>query len=131
MAYDIMAERELVDVELGGQTIRVYTRRPSPHEIVEYQKDIQGCFKKGNVPDAARLFRVQSRYGLKVMTGIRPGDLLANGKPLTEERDGWKKLIQKYEPRIPAAVGRAVFEAASAERDGDQDEEDGTGAPLE
>jgi len=130
MAYDIMAEREVVDVELGGQTIRVYTRRPSPHEIVEYQKDIQGCFKKKNgVPDAAKLLRVQARYGLKVMTGIRPGDLLANGKPLTEERDGWKKLIQKHEPRIPAAVGRAVFEAASAERDGDQDEEDG--APLE
>ncbi len=129
MAYDITAEREIVDVELGGQTIRVYARRPSPHEILEYQKDVQGCFKKGrDMPDAAKLFGIQTKHGLRVITGIRQGDLLAGGKPLTEERDGWKRLIQRHEPRILSAVGRAVFDVATAERDGEQEEDE---APLE
>ena len=130
MAYDITAEREVVHVVLGGQEIEVYTRRPNPHEILEYQKDVRSCFKKGDTPDPVRLFRVQVKYGLKVITGIRPGDVIAKGKPLTEERDGWKKLLQKYEPRILAAVGRAVFDVATAERS-EETREDDEEAPLE
>ncbi len=131
MGFNILAERETVTVILGGKEIRCYCRKPEPHEMAQYQRDVQKAFKRGEImADSRKLFKVQVAYGYKVLEGVRKGDLLAGPKPLTEENPEWKKLIRKHEPRILAAIGRAMFETAVAEKDDDDDEMDVDDDPL-
>ncbi len=131
MALNITAERTTVIVELYGQEVHFTCRKPDPIELARYQKDVQKAVKANKI-DSQKIFRVQVAYGEKVALGVRKGDIIADGKALTEENPDWKRIIRTKEPRLFAAVGRAVFENAITDNEIEDELGGGAGdAPLE
>jgi len=113
MPLDLENRRVTVLVNIGGNEIEVYAEMPDNDEILQYRRDLVG--KKGRL-DPAHITKVQIKWGLRKMVGIREGDILVGGKPLEIDPEGrWKEVIREKGAVIAQAVAQALFETPQAE----------------
>lgn len=83
MAYRGAGESRLLLIDIHGERVGVFVRSPTPSEYIGYHREkvrMNGSKIESNIT------AVNIKYGLKVITGVRKGDL--------EYRDGgvWKVL---------------------------------------
>ena len=98
MAYRGSSDHRLMLVDIGGQKIGVYYRSPTPSEYISYHRD-KLKFRGGKIEN--NLTEANLSYGLKLITGIRPGDLEYR------ENGAWKKLDTSM---MPEAEWKALLE---------------------
>ncbi len=103
MAYRGSSSERLMLIDVGGEKVGVYYRSPTPSEYIGYHNE-KLAFRGGKVE--SRLVETNIKYGLKVITGVRAGDL--------EYREGgqWKPLDTDAvpEPEWKAVLERDFFE---------------------
>ena len=110
-------EIEIKDSRSGG-SILLYYRNPTPEEQASYQARM--IKRKGNKVQL-NLYPTRLEFGLKVITGFRPGDFGLGGKPISSDpsaenyREDWKEVLRAGAHDIVTTFGRAVFENASVE----------------
>lgn len=98
---------------LSKESVLLTYRTPTTDERVGYQKGLM--IRKGN-RIVSRIPETQLKYGSAILTGIRPGDFVAEGLPLSstpgEEgyRDDWKELVEATAGDLLLILGREVFE---------------------
>jgi len=130
MAYRGSSDDRLMIVDIGGAKVGVYYRSPKPSEYVGYHRD-KLKLRGGKLE--SRLTEANLRYGLKVITGVRPGDLeyRENGawKPLdtamTSEED-WRPILERDFFDLVDFVGSRVFnpvEGSGMEAEDEESEE--------
>lgn len=125
MAYRGVSDSRLMIVEIGGQKVGVFYRSPKPSEYIRYHQDklkLKGARVESNLTET------NIAYGLKVITGVRSGDLeyRENGawKPLDTDAisdEEWRDILGRDFFELVDFVGAKVFnpvaEASSEEDD--------------
>lgn len=113
MAYRGASADRLMLIEAGGQTVGVYYRSPTPSEYVGYHNE-KLAFRGGKVEN--RLAETNIKYGLKVITGVRPGDLEyredGEWKPLDTDvvpEEEWKAVLERDFFELVDFVGSRAF----------------------
>ena len=138
MAYRGRSDNRLLVVDIGGHTVGVYYRSPTASEY-------QGYHTEKVTLDGRRVRQTMTaaniKYGLKVITGIRPGDLeyreATNGDPRWMPLDTealpeaiWKDILRRDFFELVDFVGAKVFnpvdELTASSPEEASDEEDYT-----
>jgi hypothetical protein len=131
MAYRGSSDHRLMLVDIGGQKIGVYYRSPTPSEYICYHRD-KLKFRGGKIEN--NLTEANLRFGLKLITGIRPGDLEYRENGAWKELDTsmmpeaeWKALLDRDFLELVDFVGSRVFnpvESSVAENEEESPAED-------
>lgn len=117
MAYRGASDSRLMIVEIGGHKVGVFYRSPKPSEYIAYHQDklkLKGARVESNLTET------NLKYGLKVITGVRGGDLeyRENGewKPLDTDAipdEEWRDIIKRDFFELVDFVGAKVFNPAA------------------
>jgi len=127
MAYRGSCDKRLMVVEIGGQKVGVFFRSPLPSEYVGYHRD---KMKLNGGKVESRLTEANMKYGLKVISGVRKGDLeyRENGAwkkvdtTMMPEQE-WKTLLEKEFFDLVDFVGARVFNPVESSTAGADDDE--------
>ena len=124
MAYRGSSDHRLMLVDIGGQKVGVYYRSPTPSEYIGYHRE-KLKFRGGKIEN--NLIEANLRYGLKVITGVRQGDLEFRENGAWKKLDTtmmpeaeWKALIERDFLELVDFVGSRVFnpiESSAAENE--------------
>lgn len=127
MAYRGSSDHRLMLVEIGGQKVGVYYRSPTPSEYIGYHRDklkLHGGKIENN------LTRTNLRYGLKVITGVRPGDIEYRENGAWKELDTtmmpeaeWKALLERDFLEMVDFIGSRVFNPIESSATDDEEDE--------
>ena len=117
MAYRGASDSRLMVVDIGGHTVGIYHRSPKPSEYIAYHQE-KLRLKNGKVE--SNLTETNLRYGMKVITGVRKGDLeyRENGawKPLETDvmsEEEWRAILTHDFFELIDFVGAKVFNPVS------------------
>jgi len=113
MAYRGASAGRLMLIDVDGDKVGVYYRSPTPSEYIGYHSE-KLAFRGGKVE--SRLVQANIKYGMKVITGVRAGDLEyregGEWKPLDTdampERE-WKAVLEREFFELVDFVGSRVF----------------------
>jgi hypothetical protein len=129
MAYRGSSDHRLMLIDMGGEKIGVYYRSPTPSEYIGYHRD-KLKLRGGKIE--SRLTETNLKYGLKVITGVRKGDVeyRENGswKKLDPEimtETEWKAILERDFIELVDFVGAKVFNPVeNADSDDDESEKE-------
>ena len=117
MAYRGACDKKMTIVEMGGQKVGVYHRSPTPGEYISYHQE-KIRLKNGKVE--SNLAESNMKFGLKVIVGVRPGDLeyRENGawKALDTDllaEEEWRAILARDFFELVDFVGARVFNPAT------------------
>ena len=113
MAYRGASKSRLMIVEIGGQKVGIYYRSPTPSEYIAYHHEklrLRGGKIEPNLAEA------NINYGLKIITGVKKGDLeyRENGawKPMDTDimaEEEWREILRRDFFELVDFVGAKVF----------------------
>lgn len=117
MAYRGASDMRLMIVDIGGHKVGIYHRSAKSSEYIAYHQD-KLRLKNGKVE--SNLTDTNLKYGLKVITGVRKGDLeyRENGawRPLETEvmpEEEWRAILTRDFFELVDFVGAKVFNPVS------------------
>lgn len=122
MPFELNPNKKLVTINVWGEEVNVYTKRPTPSMVRRYNSAIIG--KKGL--RFKKLFSIRTQFGLELIDGFPPGEMALNGKILEEDSEGqWKGVVKQECPQIIEALARHLLDNSRVEEgDNDDDEDD-------
>lgn len=113
MAYRGACDKKMMIVEIGGQKVGVYHRSPTTGEYVSYHQE-KIKLKNGKVE--SNLAEANMKYGLRVIVGVRNGDLeyRENGswRPLDTDilaEEEWRAILARDFFELVDFVGAKVY----------------------
>lgn len=117
MAYRGAGESRLLLIDIHGEKVGVFVRSPTPSEYIGYHRE---KVKMNGAKIESNITAVNIKYGLKVITGVRKGDLeyRENGtwKILdtnTMPEQEWRAVLERDFFELLDFVGSKVFNPAS------------------
>lgn len=99
-----------------GDEIALYYRTPLTDDRVGYQKAL--VVRVGN-KIYTRVVEAKLKYGAEILTGIREGDFIVDGGPLSSipetpgYREDWKDVVTATAGDLLMVLGGHVFEGAA------------------
>ncbi len=110
-------ELEIFDA-VSSSTITYYWRNPTDAERIRYSNELYTRSKKEDKDIILMHPEIKKEYGLKVLTGFKPGDFAdENGKPIGTEKGSenydpnWKEKLLEYVPEHLTLIATHVFES--------------------
>jgi hypothetical protein len=115
MPRDLSKTENVITIKDGisGDNVQFRYRTPTASDIQAYSS--ASIKRQGN---KIILNPVQPKldYGLQILTGIREGDFIESGKPLSSDiaspnfRENWKELLRQHAPDLIILLASIVFD---------------------